>query len=57
VSTLNDQIHHLQPQTHVQAQWQTQVQPGCPLLSPLSRLSLALKDKTSNQTNSSDGSE
>jgi len=27
---LNDQIHHLQSQTHLQARWQTQGRPGCP---------------------------
>jgi len=56
-STLKDRIHHLQPHTHLQAPWETQVSPGCPLLSPLSRLSLVVKEKTSNHTNSSDGSE
>jgi len=45
-SPLNDQTHHLQPQTHLQALWQTQAQPGCRLTSSPNHLCLAGKDKT-----------
>jgi len=44
-STLNHQIHHPQPQTHLQAPWQIQVQPGCLFPSSPNRPYLAVKEK------------